>query len=366
MKVNSNKDLIKKNISQISRNYGIDLLKIISMINIINLHINLFTPLLNLNPENKKYKQVYRLEAFSFWAVDAFGMMSGILGYKKYKFINIIYIWFQYFFYSVSLSLYLYYKSIINKKMLFCHFFPIGIRRNWYVNAYILMYLFLPFIVNSFHIIDKTLYSKIIFIFFFIYSFYHTIIKFYIPDTNFDYINRGYSSLWLLILYIVGAYIGKYLINKLFIPKIFFILIYLLVSFLSSEYIFYCTKYKFPHKLFLEYFSPTTIIQSLSLIFFFANLKITNKYFKKIISFFNPLNFSVTLIHSKVFQFKTPLIIKLCKYIKALSQKYLFLKLYGISILIYLICAIIDYFRFLFFKLSRIQMLCKYIEKILF
>jgi len=364
---NSQENLEKEINSYIPRNYGIDLLKIIAMINIINLHINLFTPLLNMNPENKKYKQVFRLEAFSFWPVDAFGIISGIVNYKKYKFINIIYIWFEYFFYSVTLSLYFYYNSAINKKTLIYHFFPVAIRRNWYVNAYILMYLFLPFVVNSFHLIDKTLFNKIIFIFFFIHSVYHIIIKFNIPNTNFDYIDGGYSSLWLLILFILGSYIGKYLIKKQFLPKTFFIVIYLLSSFVSSEYIFYSyNKYKVPNRIFLEYFSPTIVIQALSLIFFFANLKITNKYFIKMISFLNPLNFNVTLIHSKAYQFKTPLIIKLCKYTQALTDHYLFFKIYGISILIYFICIVVDYFRFLIFKLLRIRALCNCIKKILF
>ena len=80
----------QKDFSRSTRNYGIDLLKIIAMINIINLHINSCSSYLNLKPVHPKYNQIYRLEAFSFWAVDAFGLISGIVGFKKYKFVNII------------------------------------------------------------------------------------------------------------------------------------------------------------------------------------------------------------------------------------------------------------------------------------
>ena len=131
------------------RNYGIDLLKILSMINIINLHINNHTNQLNLGIRNPKYKPVYRLEVFSFFPVNVFGLVSGIIGYKKYKFINIIYIWFEYFFYSVFLTMFLYYKSMTNFRNLILSFFPLGILRHWYVNSYIFMYLFLPFITDS-------------------------------------------------------------------------------------------------------------------------------------------------------------------------------------------------------------------------
>ena len=131
------------------RNYGIDLLKIIAMINIINLHINLRLSFLKLNAKDPKYKQVYRLEVFSYWPVDAFGLISGIVGFKKYKFSNLIFLYFQYYFYSIISGFYLYYKSLINLEIIFHRFFPIGIKYHWYVNAYFYMYLLFPFINKS-------------------------------------------------------------------------------------------------------------------------------------------------------------------------------------------------------------------------
>ena len=145
--INKIKTLIENN--SISRNYGLDLLKIISMINIINLHINNHTNHLKLNINNPKIKPIYLLHTFSFFPVNTFGLISGIIGYKKYKFVNLIYLWFEYLFYSVFLSLFQYYKSLANFKNVIKSFFPLGIVRHWYVNVYILMYLFLPFITTS-------------------------------------------------------------------------------------------------------------------------------------------------------------------------------------------------------------------------
>ena len=153
-------------IIQEKRKYGLDLLKIISMFNIINLHINLSLPYYTININSLKFKPLYRLEAFSFWAVDAFGMISGIVGYKKYKFMNMIYLWFIAEFYSLFFSGILYYQSKIGQRDLFLSFFPLGLRRNWYVNGYIFMYYFLPFVTNSISSINKMLYGKIVFHFF--------------------------------------------------------------------------------------------------------------------------------------------------------------------------------------------------------
>ena len=105
----------------------------------------------------------------------------------------------------------------------------------------------------------------------------------------------------------------------------------------------------------MNYLSPTIIMQALSLIFLCSNMKITNLYLKKLILFFNPLNFNVTLIHYHI-------IMIFFSSLKSLSTKLLFFKIYGISILIYFICTFIDYLRFLIFKLFKIRDLCNYIE----
>ena len=119
----------KKNlINKKQRNYGIDLLRIFSMINIINLHINRYSNLLSIfDFSSPKYKHIWRLEIFSLPAVDNFGLISGIVGYKKYKFSNLIYLWIKSSFYSVCLTIYSIFinKKKIKKKMIILSLFPI-------------------------------------------------------------------------------------------------------------------------------------------------------------------------------------------------------------------------------------------------
>ena len=350
-----------------TRFYGLDLLKIIAMINIINLHINLQIKYYNINPQSLKFKPIFRLEAFSFWPVNAFGLISGIVGYKNYKFIKMIYLWFIYIFYSIFFSTILYYKSSIGTRDFILSFFPLGIRRNWYVNAYIFMYYFLPFIINSINSINKILFNKIVLHFFFIYSIYYIIIKSNIKNTNFNFIDEGYTSLWLLILYIVGGYLRRFYIHKDIISNVLLLQIYFICSLITSEYIIYnARRNKFQILIFLSYNSPIIIIQALSLIFLFSNININNKYIIKVVSFLYPLNFSVNIIHTRFFFSKIQSSVKFFNFIKTLSPKSLFFKIYGISILIYFICIFVDYLRFLIFKIFRIRNICSYIEKILF
>jgi len=351
---------------RVKRIYGIDLLKIFAMINIINLHINRNSKLLKINPDNSKFKQIYRLEVFSFWPVNAFGLISGIIGFRKYKFSNLIYFYFENIFYSIFFSICLYLKSLLDLKNFILSFFPLGIKRFWYFNAYFFMFLILPFITSSINSINRNFYRKLIICYFFLYSIYHIVLDIVLGRTDFDFINGGYTSIWLLTLYIIGGYIGRFCIKRYNLSNYFFFGIYLISSFISSEYIFYCYKKNKPlNLLFLRYYSPTIIIQAISLIFFFSNIDISNKFIIKVISFFNPLNFNVALIHMRIFLFRTQSITKYFDYIKLLAPDYLFFKIYAISISIYLISSVFDYFRYLIFKLIKVRTLCIYIEKII-
>jgi surface polysaccharide O-acyltransferase-like enzyme len=184
----------------INRNYGIDLLKIISMLNIIILHINLFSRNLSFKLINPRNKIAWRMEALSYWSVNCFGMISGIVGYKRYRMSNLIYLWFQVAFYSILITLIISFikKFNVNKRDLFLSFFPILIKRHWYVNAYFSMYLFLPFLNNGINALQKTELRNIIFIFFAFFSLYNIIAVIYDKE-NYHFLNNGYSTLWLMI-----------------------------------------------------------------------------------------------------------------------------------------------------------------------
>ena len=202
------------------------------MINIINIHLNIFSRLLFLEFSSPKYKEIWRLEVFCYPALNCFGLISGIVGYAKFKFSNLIYIWFTVFFYSISISSYLFIiKNGINEKSIILSLFPILIKRHWYFNAYFYMYLLLPFINFGINSLNRIFHKNSIIFFIFFYSFYYLIAKIVDIDSNFNFLNDGYSSLWLILLYIIGANFGKYIINNDQYKNTFFLFSYLLIFF---------------------------------------------------------------------------------------------------------------------------------------
>ena len=306
------------------RNYGIDIFKILSTINVIILHINKHSDLIFLPPKSSKYRIIWNLEISAYWAVNGFGLISGFINYKKYKFSNLFYIWIEVLFYSVSISFILFMKKEISLNQLLISFFPLLIKRHWYINAYFSMYLFLPFIIEGIKNIKKNIFRN--------------------------------------------TYFGKNVINienkEKFIYYIFWILIYIFLSIFTL--IIFLKKNilnSLSNNLFVDYISPTILLQAISLLMFFSKFKIQKNLTKKIISFFSSLNFSAILIHGRLFQTKNIVTKTFFNLVRNLNEDYLFIKIYSMAIFIYILCIFIDYFRFLLFKLLKIRYFCQLIEK---
>ena len=354
-KINNNKANNRKH-----RNYGIDLLRIFSMINIINLHINLRTGM-TIKQDNIKFKNIWRLETFSYFAVDCFGLISGIVGFNKCKFSNLIYLWFISSFYSVSKHLYLFINNNIDLTRLVLSFFPIIIKFHWYVNAYFIMYLFLPFINHGIELLNVKSFRILVIFYIFFFSIYY-IISALFTKPDFNFLIGGYSSSWLTILYIIGSYFGKYKLKSTInknnsLIKFFHLINYIGFSFLSSEIYFRTGK-----RFLISYISPTILFQALSLVMIFYSIHINNLYLIKVIKFITPLVFSSTLIHSTVFTLKFKFVLSFFKTIREFNNDFLFVKIYIMSLLFFILCILIDYFRLLLFQLLKIREFCLFIE----
>ena len=351
------------------RNYGIDLYKILATINIIILHINKHSGLIELNSSSLKYKKIWSLEIFCYWGVDGFGLISGFIGYKKYKYSNLLYLWMEVFFYSILISFFLLLTNEITKKEMIYSFFPILIKRHWYVNAYFCMYFFLPFINEGIKNLKKNLFRNTVIFFIIFYSFYNVIARL-INKTDYNYLNSGYSISWLTILYIIGAYFAKYVINTeknvMIIYYIFNLSIYFILSIFTLGIHLKSITFSsyFPNNIFIDYLSPTILFQAISLLMFFSKLQINNILLKHIISFINPLNFSAILIHGRLFPTKNILTKLFFTLINNYNRNYLFFSIYLNGIIIYILCILIDYLRLSLFKILKVRELCQFIETI--
>ena len=71
--------------NKVSRNYGIDLLRIISMLGVVFLHVLGHVVILSLDLSPVNFSMVWFIEILAYPAVNCFVLISGYIGYKEEK-----------------------------------------------------------------------------------------------------------------------------------------------------------------------------------------------------------------------------------------------------------------------------------------
>jgi surface polysaccharide O-acyltransferase-like enzyme len=315
----------------------------------------------------KENKELNLLITFCYWHVDSFALVSGIVGFKGNKYSNLIYLWLCTVFYSVTIHRILsYFINIPIKIYKFSNlFFPVIMRSYWYFSDYFCLNLFIPIINKGLIYIEKYELMTIIANLISCYIIFKDTIN---PKFDTLHLESGFSVLWLLILYIIGVFIGKYLINVKKTKNIFFYLGNLAI-FLSSTFL---TNYLHEHKgqklkiienLFKRrYNSLGILLQVISLSLFVLFIKY-NKLITKIITFLGPLTFGVYLIHDNTLVRNYIVKKFFVKYSSNLKSIVIISLVLLKGLLVFIICLIIEYFRHILFTILKIRQLCEYFQK---
>ena len=219
------------------RNAGVDLCRILGMIDIIVYHIILF-----LDIKYHKYRKKFKLlEILTQWHISNFGIISGIIGFKTNKYSNILYLFLYVLFYSITIH-YLFiiiqyfrkkYSFTISKSHLRDYYFPVIRDTYWYFSTYFKMYLFLPIINKGLFLIYKGELGIIILSMIGILFIWKDLMS-----QNPSQFCSCRSAKTLLVYFIIGAYIGKYYLNDKKNKKIFYYF-FLMIIFTFNSYISY-------------------------------------------------------------------------------------------------------------------------------
>lgn len=194
------------------RNNAIDILKILSMVMVVLLHlrqygiykaeVELHTPI---------YWMALLVRSFSVVAVNCFVLISGYFlcdqVVKKRKLLSQ---WIQVEMYSVGIYLVL---CIIPKadvafsaKTLVRQMLPILTNQYWFFTCYILLMLLVPFLNKFINALSQAEFQKCLALLLVLFSVIPTINVF---GDSFG-INGGYSLLWFIVLYCIAAYVRRY------------------------------------------------------------------------------------------------------------------------------------------------------------
>lgn len=355
------------------RNYGIDILRILSMIMVVTMHVLIFGLKYNeLDVFSAKGIITNILEAICFCAVNVYAIITGyVLVKKKTKISRLIDLWLQVVFYLIisCILILILYPGDFNKIALIKAFIPVISSQYWYFTAYFIMFWFIPLYNWIIDHLTMAQFRKLSVTTFFIFSIIGWISSL-LGGTVFG-LNDGYSYLWLSFLYFIGAGINMYG-TQLFYMKgevsqkiiILVALIAGLSTFISKILIIKLTTLIFGRELFANVFylytSPTVLIEAICLVIYFSNLNIKGS---KALTKISGATFGVYLIHL------TPFFTNYCwnflsKYRTAPIFKYILVILVSV-ICIYVVCTLIEMIRsFIFDKLRVCSISNRIAEKI--
>lgn len=280
-----------------NRNYGIDLLRLVAMFMVVILHVLGQGGILS-EAVRTQYVMAWFLEIVSYCAVNCYAIISGYVCYcdtqKIYNYKRFLSFWFQVFIYSFGITLiaFILNPNAIGIRALLLSLFPIASKQYWYASAYAGLFFVIPWINKLLQSCNQKECSRLVLMLSTVFMLYGTLAN---KLGDCFSLNGGYSFIWLMILYIVGAWIKKCNIQTYINKKI------LMTGIIGSIILTWILKILFVENafanLFISYTSITIIYIAFAFVVIFSKLQLGN-YIKKVIKFFSPAAFGVYLIHT--------------------------------------------------------------------
>jgi len=194
------------------REYGIDILRILSMMMVLVLHVFSNGKVLkHLVFGSTNYYVGWFFEALCFCAVDIFAIMTGYLMVdKKIEYWKFIPRWLQAWVISISITVF--YKVFVGGRVTaeewMMSLFPLTYSQWKYLTEYFIVVLFMPGINLAIKHMSRQQQLSVLMIIFCL-SLWTTLCF----DDPINLLN-GYSVAWIVLLYIVGALIKETNLNK--------------------------------------------------------------------------------------------------------------------------------------------------------
>lgn len=271
------------------RNYGIDFARLLSMLMVVVLHNLLNGGILSLSSTNSHNLIYWYIENLVIVAVNMFAMVTGYLMVDhKFRLNKILKLWSVVWFWSITTTfvVMVLFFHVIEVKPLIKSVFPVIFKQYWYFNAYLVLFLAIPFINAGFRMMDKDLMCKVVSWLLILFT--------TVGFINNLFLEKGYSALWLMMMYLVGGVIKKSKNRILGQSTLFLLSIYFIGAAISllGEYV---SMVKLGHvEYWISYNSPIVAIQSIALFVLLSRLKFKNIFIQKFLSGFLHLHLLFT------------------------------------------------------------------------
>ncbi len=331
------------------RNYGIDSLKSVSMLMVVVLHVlGVGGILLSISVNSATNNAAWILESANICAVNCFGLVSGyVLSKGHYRRSRLLSLWLRVVFESLLVTATF---AIILPGSVKIHewilvFTPVIHEEFWYFTAYFALFFFVPYINKMIASLSRseliTLGLSVVFVFTVLGNF---------TQTDVFHLQGGYSFLWILCLYLIGACLRNIEINDR-INKYWYLAAYFLCVALA-----WSIMEIFQFGAVVSYESPLVLFAAVLLLLFFRRLEIKSARAQKVISMLSRTSFGVYIIHTNPLIWNNLLSGNFVRYTK-LPIPLTIIAVILTAVAIYAVCTFADWLVEKFFKLIKIDLL---------
>ncbi len=348
-----------------TRNHGIDFLRIISMLMVAVLHIlGQGGILANVEPLSLKYWVAWLLEIASYSAVNCFALISGYVMYQSnFRISKILKLWLQTFFYTglavIIFSIAI--PDVVGKRTVLDAILPITSAQYWYISAYFGTLILAPLLNTVINYTDKKALGAVLLSGFILFCVFPVMLR-----SDPYALGGGYSMIWLCLLYLVGGYIHKYSVaNRIKTSYSWFtVLAMLIISFLTKFVI-----EQFLHGIpliatyknaLISFTSPTIVLLAVGLLIACSKLNFKPGVIK-IVNFISPAVLGVYLSHVNPLIWKHIIKDFAISFLNYNCVSMVCLIILSAS-LIFIIGIVIDLVRIKLFALLKVNKLCSFLE----
>lgn len=339
------------------RNYGIDLLRLVAAFYVIILHtINKGGIYHTTLPFSFQNYACDLLLIGSYCAVNIFGIISGYVGYRekqtKLSYSGYLPLWLTVVFYSVIITVvYMCIRPVaVTREDLIISLFPVSKNLYWYFSAYTLVFFLAPFL-NRMVCQSTDGELKLLFL---LICCVVAMIEYLGQSFSME---NGYSAIWLLLLYLVGAIMKKTGIGSRLPALAAAILIILL------DLCLFLLSIRTPHKqIFIfsfcfeiqsSYITPFYLASAILHVLLFSRLKFSAPG-QRIIGFAAPAAFSVYIVNTQRSFWNYFMNNRFASWAVSSSMG-MIAKIIGFSLGFVLAVVFLDYFRQKLFQLLGVK-----------
>lgn len=286
-----------------ARHYGIDALRILATYMVLVLHILGLGGVIDATafPE-ARFIAAWTLEVAAYCAVNCYALITGYLMINcKYRYTNLALLWLQVVLYGIlgTVLFYFFKPGSVSKVDLLLSPFPVFKKTHWYFSSYFLLFLLIPLINRGFHSLNRRQAKVMCLMIILVLSVMPTLIN---VDTF--QLGGGFSPLWLIALYLIGASIRKFgfgqrirsrwLILGYGVSVLLSVGVYLLLHLDAFSVLLKVWR----KSMLILYTAPTILFNGIALFLLSLRLRIKSRWLIKFIRLVSPVTFGVYILHA--------------------------------------------------------------------